>query len=128
MNKTIFLTGAIFGALAVIIGAFGAHGLENLIDSDAIQTFETGVKYQTYHAIFLLVLGSVAQLPEQSKKPIYYFIVMGILLFSFSIYFLATNSLTGFDFRTIGFVTPIGGALLILGWVMLGIKCYQNWK
>ncbi len=125
MNKTIFLTGAIFGALAVVIGAFGAHGLENLIDSDAIQTFETGVKYQMYHAIFLLVLGSVTQLPEKSKKLIYYFIVVGIFLFSFSIYFLATNSLTAFDFKTIGFITPIGGLFLIIGWILLGYRGFK---
>lgn len=125
MNKTIFLTGAIFGALAVVIGAFGAHGLENLIDSDDIQTFETGVKYQMYHAIFLLVLGSVTQLPEKSKKLIYYFIVVGIFLFSFSIYFLATNSLTAFDFKTIGFITPIGGLFLIIGWILLGYRGFK---
>ncbi|VAW16355.1 FIG00018398: hypothetical regulator [hydrothermal vent metagenome] len=128
MNRTILLTGTLFGLLAVVFGAFGAHGLKDLIDADAIQTFETGVRYQMYHALFLLVLGSMTQLPESSKKLVYYFIVAGIFMFSFSIYLLATNSLTGFDFKTIGFITPLGGLLLILGWVVLGLRCYQNWK
>ena len=99
MNRTIFITGVLFGSLAVIIGAFGAHGLENLLDTKALNTFETGVKYQMYHALLLLVLGSTDKLPEKKKKWVYYLIVIGVVLFSFSIYSLATNSLTGFDFR-----------------------------
>ncbi|MFS4494240.1 DUF423 domain-containing protein [Maribacter sp. 2308TA10-17] len=126
MNKTIFLTGVVFGVLAVMLGAFGAHGLGKLVDIDAIQTFETGVKYQMYHALFLLVLGSTTRMPEKSKKLIYYFVAIGVLLFSFSIYLLATNSLTSFDFKTIGFITPIGGLLLILGWLLLGYRAHRH--
>lgn len=128
MNRTIFLTGIVFGVLAVVLGAFGAHGLEKLVDAEAIQTFETGVKYQMYHALFLLILGSSTRLPEQSKKLIYYFIIAGILLFSFSIYFLATNDLTSFDFKTIGFITPIGGMLLICGWGLLGYRAHRHFS
>jgi uncharacterized membrane protein YgdD (TMEM256/DUF423 family) len=126
MNRTIFLTGIVFGVLAIIFGAFGAHGLEKLIDADAISTFETGVKYQMYHALFLLFLGNTSRLPEKSKKWIYYLIVAGILMFSFSIYLLATNSLTQFDFKTIGFITPIGGLLLISGWCLLGVRAHRQ--
>lgn len=126
MNRTIFLTGTVFGALAVIIGAFGAHGLEKLVDSQAIDTFETGVKYQMYHALLFLVLGSLGQLPSRSKKLVYYLILAGTILFSFSIYLLATNSLTGFDFKAIGFLTPIGGLCLILGWVVLGYRSFKH--
>lgn len=128
MNKTIFLTGILFGILAVILGAFGAHGLEGKLDADAIETFETGVRYQMYHALFLLVLGSLKQLPESTRKWTYYLVVPGTILFSFSIYFLATNGLTSFDFKIIGFVTPIGGALLILGWVLLGYGCFKHFN
>jgi len=126
MNRTIFLTGILFGVLAVALGAFGAHGLEKLADTEALQTFETGVKYQMYHALLLLVLANVNQISEKAKRMIYYFLLGGILLFSFSIYFLATNDLTSFDFKTIGFVTPIGGLLLISGWVLLGIRFYSK--
>ncbi len=128
MNRTIFLTGILFGVLAVVLGAFGAHGLEKLVDADAIQTWETGVKYQMYHALFLLVLASVNQIPEANKKWIFYAIVGGIVLFSFSIYGLATNVLTAFDFKNIGFVTPIGGLLLILGWAILGTKAWKHFR
>ena len=126
MNRTIFLTGIVFGVLAVVLGAFGAHSLEKVIDADAIQTFNTGVTYQMYHALFLLVLGSTARLRERHKKQVYYFILTGILLFSFSIYFLATSDLTRFDFRSIGFITPLGGILLISGWLLLGYRAHRH--
>lgn len=125
MNKTICLTGIVLGVTAVILGAFGAHGLEKVIDANAIQTFETGVKYQMYHALLLLVLGNMKQLPEVSKKLIFYFLLIGICCFSFSIYFLATNVLTSFDFRAIGIVTPLGGTLLIVGWSIFGYRVYK---
>lgn len=125
MNQTIFLTGILFGVLAVVLGAFGAHGLEKLVDTDAIQTWETGVTYQMYHALLLLVLANVGAVSTARKKWVFYCLLTGIVLFSFSIYFLATNTLTSFDFKGIGFVTPIGGLALILGWVLLG---YAYWK
>lgn len=128
MNKTIFMTGIIFGALAVILGAFGAHGLEKVLDTDAINTSKTGVKYQIYHALLLLVLGGTTPIPERTKKVVYYLVTLGVVLFSFSIYFLATNTLTGFDFRTIGFITPIGGTLLIAGWGWLGLGCFRHFN
>lgn len=128
MNKTIFLTGIVFGVLAVVLGAFGAHGLENRIDADALRTWETGVKYQMYHALLLLLLAGLPKLRETQKKGIFYCLLGGIILFSFSIYLLATNTLTSFDFRAIGFITPIGGLLLIAGWVLLGVAYWKSTK
>ncbi len=120
MNRTIFVTACIFGTLAVVLGAFGAHGLKQLVEADAVNTFETGVRYQMYHAFLLFVLGLLPNIKEGSKRVIYCLIVVGILLFSFSIYFLAINTLIAFDFRKIGFLTPIGGVFLISGWSVLG--------
>ena len=119
MNKKILITASIFGLLAVIIGAFGAHALKKIITIEAQQTFETGVRYQMYHAILLLFVGGTTYIQQKTKKVIYYLIVLGIILFSGSIYGLATNLLTTFDFKTIGFITPLGGLLLILAWGFL---------
>lgn len=126
MNKTIFGIGILFGVLSVILGAFGAHGLEQLIDANAIMTFETGVRYQMYHALFLLILANTKFLPELHKNAIFYLIVMGTILFSFSIYFLATNTLTSFDFKKIALLTPLGGTLLIFGWILLAYRVFIN--
>ena len=119
MNKSILITGAILGILSVILGAFAAHGLKDLISVESQQTFETGVRYQMYHAILLLFVASTIFISPKSKKIIFYLIVLGLLLFSGSIYGLATNALTSFNFKTIGFITPIGGLLLILAWVVV---------
>jgi uncharacterized membrane protein YgdD (TMEM256/DUF423 family) len=74
-----------------------------------------------YHALFLIIVSQLKSISPKYRKTVMYLTTIGILLFSFSIYFLATNELTGFDFKTIGFITPIGGLLLILAWVLLGL-------
>jgi uncharacterized membrane protein YgdD (TMEM256/DUF423 family) len=119
MDRKIISTGAIFGMIAIILGAFGAHALKKVLSISELTTFETGVKYQMYHALFLLFIGMTNELSQKIKKSIYYLVVFGVLFFSGSIYLLATNNLTSFDFKTIGFITPIGGLLLIMGWGIL---------
>lgn len=126
MNKKILITAAIFGLLSVVLGAFGAHGLKSLISLDSLQSFETGVRYQMYHALLLLFTGMTSYVSVKNKNIIFYLILIGILLFSGSIYGLATNELTGFDFKTIAFVTPMGGLLLILSWIVLLISFTKN--
>lgn len=118
MGKKIIVTGAIFGMIAIILGAFGAHALKKVLSLEQLATFETGVKYQMYHALFLLFVG-LSRLSEKTKKTIYFLVLFGVIFFSGSIYCLATNSLTTFDFKVIGFITPIGGLLLILAWMVL---------
>jgi uncharacterized membrane protein YgdD (TMEM256/DUF423 family) len=127
MDKKIISTAAIFGMLAIILGAFGAHALKKVLSIDALATFETGVKYQMYHALFLLSIGIMTALSEKAKKIIYNLVVFGVIFFSGSIYLLAINSLTSFDFKIIGFVTPIGGLLLISAWGVLLLN-YNNKK
>lgn len=119
MKKTILITGCLFGMLAVLFGAFGAHGLKNLVDEAAIKSFETGVRYQMYHSFFLFVLALIPDNILPSKRPIYVCAVIGVVLFSFSIYFLALNELVSFDFRMFGIVTPVGGVFLIAAWVLM---------
>lgn len=126
MDKKIIGTAAVLGAVAIALGAFGAHGLKKLIEPEMITVFETGVKYQMYHALFLLFLGCTALVTEKGKKAILTLVVIGILFFSGSIYFLACNSLFSFDFKKIGFITPIGGLLLITAWVVLFLNIMKR--
>ena len=119
MDKKIISTGAILGIIAIVLGAFGAHALKKVLSMEELSTFETGVRYQMYHALFLIFIGIINELSQKTKIIIYNLVVFGVLLFSGSIYLLATNSLTSFDFKVIGFITPIGGLLLILAWGVL---------
>ena len=126
MNKTILLTAAILGLLGICLGAFAAHGLEAVLSEKAIKSFETGVRYQIYHAFFLLIVGATSIVSDQKKKLVYYLVVTGVLFFSGSIYGLATNELSAFDFKTIVLITPFGGLLLILAWLVLLLGIMQR--
>jgi uncharacterized membrane protein YgdD (TMEM256/DUF423 family) len=126
LERKIISTAAILGMIAIILGAFGAHALKKVLPIDALNTFETGVKYQMYHAIFLLFVGGSNLITEKEKKTIFYLVLTGILVFSGSIYLLATRELTGIDFKIIGIVTPIGGLLLILAWLVLFINILKK--
>lgn len=119
MNRKILIAGAVLGVLSVVLGAFAAHGLKPLIAIESMHTFETGVRYQMYHAIFLLFVGSASIFNEKTKKTLFLLVVFGVLLFSGSIYGLATNILSSFDFKSIAFATPLGGLLLISAWVVM---------
>jgi uncharacterized membrane protein YgdD (TMEM256/DUF423 family) len=128
MNKKLLITGAILGITGIILGAFAAHGLEKLIDADAINSFETGVRYQIYHAFFLLIVGSTTFLKDKYKNIIWYLVLIGLVFFSGSIYGLATNDITIFNFKTIALITPIGGLLLISAWIVLLIGILKTKK
>ena len=119
MDRKVLSTGAILGMIAIILGAFGAHALKKILSIEQLATFETGVRYQMYHALFLLFIGLIKNMQKKKKKAIYFLVLFGVILFSGSIYLLATNNLTPFDFKIIGFVTPIGGLLLIMAWMVL---------
>ncbi|GAB4158779.1 MAG: DUF423 domain-containing protein [Winogradskyella sp.] len=126
MNKRILVAGASLGILGIILGAFAAHGLEKLVDAEAITTFETGVRYQMYHAFFLFILGGTSFVGVKIKKAVFYLVIIGVVFFSGSIYGLATNQLSSFDFKTIAMITPIGGLLLILAWFTMLIGIIRN--
>lgn len=119
MDRKIIAVAAVFGAIAIVLGAFGAHGLKELISPESLVVFETGVKYQMYHALFLLFIGSTSLITDKVKNTILLLVVSGVVLFSGSIYFLSCNSLFSFDFKKIGIITPIGGLLLIAAWLTL---------
>lgn len=111
--------GALFGMLAIIFGAFGAHALKKICNEDQLKSFETGVKYQMYHALLLLFLGFNLKLKTVLEHTMVYFIIVGVLLFSFSIYGLVLSSTKGKKWRFLGPITPLGGVLLVLGWGIL---------
>jgi uncharacterized membrane protein YgdD (TMEM256/DUF423 family) len=119
IQRKFLVLGSFFGLTAVVLGAFGAHALKEMLNDEAIASFETGVKYQMYHALLLLFLGVETKINLKTKKLLLYFIGMGIVLFSFSIYLLATNAFTAFNFKQIALITPVGGTLLIIAWILM---------
>jgi uncharacterized membrane protein YgdD (TMEM256/DUF423 family) len=122
MNKKLLITGSVLGLISIVLGAFASHGLEKVVSPDAIETFQVGVRYQMYHALLLLFVGNSPLIRINIKKLMLLFVIIGVLLFSGSIYGLATNDLTGFNFKNIGFITPIGGFFLILSWLIMLIE------
>ena len=126
MDRKIIATAAILGLTAVILGAFAAHGLKKIVDISELNTFETGVKYQMYHALFLLFIGTIKDLSINAKKVIYYTTIFGVLFFSVSLYLLAINRQLPFDIRPFGFITPIGGLLFLTGWFCLFVNFFRK--
>jgi len=119
MERKITSVAALMGITAIILGAFGAHALKKQLSVEQLGSFETGVKYQMYHALFLLFLGMNTFLNENLKKTVFQLVIFGVFFFSGSIYLLTTKAITGVDFKFIGIVTPIGGVLLIMAWSFL---------
>jgi uncharacterized membrane protein YgdD (TMEM256/DUF423 family) len=128
MDKKISITGAWIGMVAIILGAFGAHALKKVLTPEQLISFETGVRYQMYQAFFLFFLASQNDIQEKTKKTIFTLILSGTLFFSGSIYLLSTTGITGINFKPIGFITPIGGLLLILAWGVLGYSILKSRK
>jgi uncharacterized membrane protein YgdD (TMEM256/DUF423 family) len=126
MKRRIILTGAFIGMLAIILGAFGAHLLKKYLSVEQLVTFETGVRYQMYHAFFLLFLSTRKEFTPKALKTIYNLTIAGVILFSGSIYLLATKNLTLFDSKIIVFATPLGGFLLILAWLGLFVSIFKQ--
>ena len=118
-QQIVLISGAVFGMLAVIFGAFGAHALKKVLNNEQLKSFETGVKYQMYHALVLLFVGNYFIEPNQLMS---WCFVIGVLLFSFSIYGLVLSDAKGKKMKFLGPITPLGGLLLIVGW---GILLFQ---
>jgi uncharacterized membrane protein YgdD (TMEM256/DUF423 family) len=111
----------VFGALAVLIGAFGAHTLKARLAPEALAVFETGVKYQFYHT-FALLATTFCFMQTNNKRLAYAFqcFITGIILFSGSLYWIATKEIHGIYIGALGILTPIGGLFFIAGWLLLG--------
>lgn len=123
MQKLFLLAGSIAMALAVALGAFGAHGLKNMLTDEMLDIFDTGIKYHFYHAVGLLVIGLVAQYMSESLLLQWsgWMMIAGILVFSGSLYILSIAGI-----RWMGAITPIGGLCFIISWILLALAVWKN--
>lgn len=122
MSSLFFVLGALFAFVAVAGGAFGAHSLKAILAPDLLAVFETGIRYQMYHALALLAVGWAAhQYPQASFHISGWLFVAGIVLFSGSLYVLALSGV-----RWLGAITPLGGVLLLAGWAVFAWQAWQQ--
>jgi len=126
--KTNLILAAVLGLLAVVLGAFGAHSLKEKLDPEALNSFETGVRYMMYHSIVILFINSFGEFSKKTKNTISYIFFIGIIFFSGSIFAISAG---GISAKNIWFITPLGGLFLIIAWIFmifsfLNIKTKKN--
>jgi uncharacterized membrane protein YgdD (TMEM256/DUF423 family) len=127
MNKRIVLYGSLLIAVAIVLGAFGAHALKGLIhDTQKLASFETGVKYQFYMGLSCLIVGLHADKFSFQLNRVTNLWLIGQLCFSVSIYFLSLQEIIPVSLRFLGPITPVGGVFMIIGWVLFIVKVYQQ--
>lgn len=119
--KQWILIGSTFGFFSVALGAFGAHGLKDILNEKAFQIYQTGVQYQMFHALALLVLGVWSlYFPSMNTQWVGFAFMLGILLFSGSLYALALT-----DLKFLGMIAPLGGISFLIGWIAFA---FLAWK
>jgi uncharacterized membrane protein YgdD (TMEM256/DUF423 family) len=126
MNKRIVITGALLIVLSIILGAFGAHALKDYITTEKLSSFEVGVRYQMYSGLTLLIIGLSADKLFSQIRLVFLLQLTGIVLFSGSIYLLALSDLIGNSMRFMGPVTPIGGFLIIMSWLIFIVQVIRQ--
>ncbi|HMR18117.1 MAG TPA: DUF423 domain-containing protein [Sphingobacterium sp.] len=128
MNKQIILTASFFGLLAVILGAFGAHGLEGKVSDYQLGTWKTANQYHFYHTFALLFISTFSRAKSQSIRVSFIAFTVGILLFSGSLYLLSIRDLIGLDdfASVLGPITPLGGLSFMIGWIGLFVAAIKH--
>jgi len=128
MHKRFITTGALLGAIAVALGAFGAHGLKKIVPAETVQTFQTGVQYQMYHSLALLLTGLLYEKCYQKFARLAGILFMiGIILFSGSLYLLtAGKAAETASLDKMGIITPLGGVAFIAGWLFLFVAAMKK--
>ncbi|WP_184542908.1 DUF423 domain-containing protein [Mucilaginibacter sp. FT3.2] len=127
MNKQIIITASVLGMLAVITGAFGAHGLKAVLPAAQLEVWHTAVQYNFYHVFALLFLSTLKGYKSKLITASYYLFTFGVVFFSGSLYLLSCRSIIGWDWLVVmGPITPLGGLLFILGWLMLAIWAFRD--
>ena len=122
MRKYILLGGS-FALLSVVMGAFASHALKAFFTEEVLQSFHTGIRYMMYHGLAVLIFS---QIPLARSPWIFRLFFWGVVLFCGSIFIICLGKLSPYDFSWMGSITPIGGGLLIIGWVLLLWKVYQK--
>ena len=126
MKNTTLIIGAVYGLLSVVLGAFGAHALKKVISVEKLISFEIGVRYQMYAALFLLIVGYILKFETPSEKWISILMIVGTFIFSVTIYLLAFSEVAAIPTKIIGPLTPLGGLLMIISWAMLIFYLVKN--
>jgi uncharacterized membrane protein YgdD (TMEM256/DUF423 family) len=127
MKKKIIVTACVFGVLAVIAGAFGAHGLEGKLSPKNLQVWHTAVQYQFYHVFALLFLSTLTRYKTRLVNDSYNLFTYGIIFFSGSLYMLSCSELIGWSWLPVlGPITPLGGLMFIAGWIVLAIIPFKE--
>ena len=122
LSRKFTFLGAIFMATAVVFGAFGAHSLKHILSKEMLAVYHTGVEYNFYHALGLFAVAFIANFTESTKvKWAGYFMIFGIILFSYSLYIMSITKLTW-----IGAITPIGGIGFIVAWILLALAVREK--
>lgn len=124
MFKNLIIT-CFLGLVAIVLGAFGAHALKDVLSSSELSSFESGVRYQMYHAIVVLFVNIFDGFTTAQKNKISFIFFLGILLFSGSIYVIQLTSITA---KSIWFVTPLGGLILMIGWLTMIIIFLNKYR
>ena len=127
MNKRIILIAAFFGALAVVLGAFGAHSLKKIVAPESLAIWQKGIEYQFYHTFALLYLSTLDRYKYKLIGFASVFFTAGIILFSGSLYFLALKDVYNLSLVSVlGLITPIGGLCFVLGWIFIFLTALRN--
>jgi uncharacterized membrane protein YgdD (TMEM256/DUF423 family) len=121
LSKRALFFGTLLLGLAVLIGAFGAHGLKAMVTVEKLATFETGVRYHVYHALGLVLLGLFSKFyPEEKLGVVFMSFIAGIFIFSFNCYLYVLT-----DMKVFAMIVPVGGLLFVLGWLTWSWKIFR---
>lgn len=125
--KNLIVIGSILGATAVVFGAFGAHALKSYLTEAQLTSYQTGVQYQIIHAVVIIIIGIIYHLSKNKNfLNAAYIMFAGVMMFSFSIYLLSLRDLLSMPQLTfLGPVTPIGGTLIIIAWILVLINAVK---
>ena len=126
MKNATLIIGAVYGLLSVVLGAFGAHALKKVISVEKLISFETGVRYQMYAALFLLIVGYIFKFETPSEKWISILMIARSFIISVNKYILAFSKMAKIKKKIIGPLTPLGGLLMIISWAMLIFYLVKN--